>query len=102
MRQACITDGVQRSMLSRRCSVDIKAGPRRRAIRPTGLEATSERLQQVMASGALDPLAKELIYIAVSTANGCRYCIHSHTAAARTKGMSEVFDDGASPPGSTT
>ncbi len=46
------------------------------------------RLQQVMQPGALDPLVKELVYIAVSTANGCNYCIHSHNAAARAKGMS--------------
>jgi AhpD family alkylhydroperoxidase len=37
--------------------------------------------------GALDPLTRELIYIAVSTANGCSYCVHSHTAAARAKGL---------------
>jgi AhpD family alkylhydroperoxidase len=42
------------------------------------------------ADGALDPLTKELIYIAVSTANGCSYCIHSHTAAARAKGMTDA------------
>ena len=41
----------------------------------------------MFAPGALDPLTKELIYIAVSTANGCSYCIHSHTAAAKAKGM---------------
>ena len=40
-----------------------------------------------MAPGALDPLVKEMVYIAVSVANGCSYCIHSHTAAARAKGM---------------
>jgi AhpD family alkylhydroperoxidase len=40
-----------------------------------------------MAPGALDPLVKEMIYVAVSTANGCQYCIHSHTAAAKGKGM---------------
>jgi AhpD family alkylhydroperoxidase len=40
-----------------------------------------ERLKVVMAPGALDPLVKEMIYVAVSTANGCQYCIHSHTAA---------------------
>jgi AhpD family alkylhydroperoxidase len=39
--------------------------------------------------GALDPLTKELIYIAVSVTNNCSYCIHSHTAAARAKGMTE-------------
>ena len=45
------------------------------------------QVSAVMAPGALDPLVKEMIYIAVSTANGCGYCVHSHTAAARTKGM---------------
>jgi len=40
-----------------------------------------------MAPGALDPLVKEMLYVAVSVANGCDYCIHSHTAAARAKGM---------------
>ena len=54
---------------------------------PPLLRATWERLATVMAPGALDPLAKELIYVAVSVANGCAYCIHSHTAAARAKGM---------------
>jgi AhpD family alkylhydroperoxidase len=43
-----------------------------------------------MAPGALDPLVKEMIYIAVSTANGCSYCVHSHTAAAKAKGLSEA------------
>ncbi|MEM9343696.1 MAG: carboxymuconolactone decarboxylase family protein [Pseudomonadota bacterium] len=54
---------------------------------PTTLEALWSRLKHVMAPGALDPLTKELIYVAVSTANGCGYCIHSHTAAAKAKGM---------------
>ncbi|MFC3118594.1 carboxymuconolactone decarboxylase family protein [Jhaorihella thermophila] len=54
---------------------------------PGLLRATWDRLRAVMAPGALDPLVKELIYIAVSTANGCEYCVHSHTAAARAKGM---------------
>jgi len=54
---------------------------------PALLKATWERLQVVMAPGALDPLVKELIYIAVSVANGCEYCVHSHMAAASTKGM---------------
>jgi AhpD family alkylhydroperoxidase len=49
------------------------------------------RLQQVMAPGALDPLVKEMVYIAVSTANGCSYCVHSHTAAARAKGMTPAM-----------
>ena len=57
---------------------------------PATLAATWERLKDVMAPGALDPLVKEMLYIAVSTANGCSYCIHSHTAAARAKGMTEA------------
>lgn len=61
------------------------------ANQPAVLERTWSSLKQVMAAdGALDPLTKELIYIAVSTANGCSYCIHSHTAAARAKGMSDA------------
>jgi AhpD family alkylhydroperoxidase len=54
---------------------------------PVTLRATWERLKVVMAPGALDPLVKEMLYVAVSTANGCSYCIHSHTAAAKAKGM---------------
>ncbi len=54
---------------------------------PVTLKAIWDRVQTVMAPGALDPLVKELIYIAVSTANGCDYCVHSHTAAATAKGM---------------
>lgn len=57
---------------------------------PALLKATWERVQAVMAPGALDSLTKELVYIAVSVANGCEYCIHSHTAAARAKGMTEA------------
>ncbi|PZF78010.1 carboxymuconolactone decarboxylase family protein [Aestuariivirga litoralis] len=54
---------------------------------PALLKSTWERVQEVMAPGELDPLVKELIYVAVSTVNGCSYCVHSHTAAARAKGM---------------
>lgn len=54
---------------------------------PDTLKATWERLKVVMGSGDLDPVVKEMIYIAVSVANGCTYCIHSHTAAAKAKGM---------------
>ncbi len=54
------------------------------------LERTWASLKAIMAPGALDPLTKELIYIAVSTINGCSYCVHSHTAAARAKGMTEA------------
>ncbi len=56
---------------------------------PELLEATWNRLKVVMGPGALDPLVKELIYIAVSVVNGCEYCIHSHTTTARKKGMTE-------------
>ena len=54
---------------------------------PALMRATWERLQVVMAPGTLDPLVKEMIYVAVSVTNGCSYCTHSHTAAARAKGM---------------
>jgi AhpD family alkylhydroperoxidase len=54
---------------------------------PALLRATWERLGQVMGPGALDPLVKEMIYIAVSVTNGCSYCAHSHTAAAKSRGM---------------
>ncbi len=54
---------------------------------PALLKATWERLKVVMAPGALDPLVKEMLYVAVSASNGCEYCAHSHTAAARAKGM---------------
>jgi AhpD family alkylhydroperoxidase len=54
---------------------------------PTLLKSTWLRVQDVMAPGELDPLVKELIYVAVSTVNGCSYCVHSHTAAARARGM---------------
>lgn len=54
---------------------------------PEQLEQVWGRLRAVMAPGALDPLTKELIYMAVSATNGCSYCVHSHTAAARAKGL---------------
>jgi len=54
---------------------------------PALLEAVWGRLQVVMGPGTLDPLVKEMVYVAVSVANGCDYCIHSHTAAAKAKGM---------------
>lgn len=56
---------------------------------PALLKRTWESIKQVMAPGALDPLTKELIYIAVSATNGCEYCTYSHTASARAKGMTE-------------
>jgi len=61
------------------------------AFDPALLERTWSEVKQVMAQPTqLDPLTKEMIYIAVSIANSCSYCIHSHTAAARAKGMTEA------------
>ena len=58
---------------------------------PPLLQRTWEGLKAVMAvEGALDPLVREMIYIAVSTANGCSYCVHSHTAAAKARGMTQA------------
>ena len=58
---------------------------------PAMLERTWSELKEVMvAPGSLDPLTKELIYIAVSTINSCPYCVHSHTAAARAKGLTDA------------
>lgn len=59
---------------------------------PPTLKRTWETLKEVMVSpGEIDPLVRELIYIAVSVTNGCDYCITSHTAAARGKGMSDAM-----------
>ena len=58
---------------------------------PALLKRTWKSLKEVMAPGALDPLTKEMIYLAVSVSNGCGYCIASHTAAARKAGMSEAM-----------
>ncbi|QNI30569.1 carboxymuconolactone decarboxylase family protein [Alloacidobacterium dinghuense] len=58
---------------------------------PALLERTWSSIKAVMIEpGALDPITKELIYIAVSTVNSCSYCVHSHTAAARAKGISDL------------
>ena len=58
---------------------------------PVALARTWQSVKEVMAPGALDPLTKEIIYLAVSVTNGCGYCIASHTAAARKAGMSEAM-----------
>lgn len=60
---------------------------------PPLLAATCGRIKAVMVEsrpGGLDPLTKELVYLAVSVANGCAYCVHSHTAAARAKGATDA------------
>jgi AhpD family alkylhydroperoxidase len=60
------------------------------ANQPELLERTWASVKRVMIEpGVLDPLTKELVYIAVSTANSCSYCVHSHTASARAKGLSD-------------
>jgi AhpD family alkylhydroperoxidase len=56
---------------------------------PKTLKRTWDSIQEVMGPGALDPKTKEMLYVAVLVAHGCRYCIHSHTGAARAKGMTE-------------
>jgi AhpD family alkylhydroperoxidase len=58
---------------------------------PKNLKRVWETLKSVMGrEGALDPLTRELIYVAVSTANACQYCVQSHTAAARARGMTDA------------
>ena len=58
---------------------------------PVSLKRTWESIKEVMAPGALDPLMKEMLYLAVSVTNGCGYCVASHGAAARKAGMSEAM-----------
>jgi AhpD family alkylhydroperoxidase len=58
---------------------------------PVRLKRTWEDTKEIMGPGALDPLVKELIYVAVSVSNQCDYCIAAHTAAARKKGMTEAI-----------
>ena len=58
---------------------------------PRQLARVWAQVKQVMAPGALDPLVKEMIYVAVSATNGCEYCTFSHTAGARKKGMTDAM-----------
>ena len=57
---------------------------------PATLRRTWESIKQIMTPGALDPLTKEMIYVAISASNQCGYCIASHTAAARKAGMTDA------------
>jgi len=57
---------------------------------PATLQRIWGNIKQVMSSGALDPLTKELLYVAVSISNNCGYCIASHSAGARAKGMTDA------------
>ena len=59
------------------------------AVQPDLLRRTWEGVKGVMTPGALDSLTKEMLYVAVSVTNGCEYCINSHTAGARKKGMTD-------------
>lgn len=61
------------------------------AVHPPTLARTWDSLKQVMAPGALDPLVKEMLYVAVSAAAGCNYCVASHTASAKAKGMTDAM-----------
>ena len=61
------------------------------ASHPPTLRHTWESVKHVMAPGALDPLTKEMVYLAVSATNGCDYCIASHTASARKQGMTDAM-----------
>ena len=61
------------------------------ALDPPTLRRTWESIKQIMAPGALDPLTKEMLYVAVSATNQCAYCIASHTAAARKAGMTDAM-----------
>jgi len=58
---------------------------------PANLRRVWGSVKQVMGPGELDPLVKELVYVAVSVTNNCEYCIHSHTASARGKGMTTAM-----------
>ena len=61
---------------------------------PALLRRTWESVKQIMAPGAIDPLIKEMVYVAVSVTNGCEYCIASHSASARKQGMTpEMFHE---------
>jgi len=58
---------------------------------PVTLKRTWEDIKQIMGPGALDPLTKEMIYVAVSVSNQCDYCIASHTVSAQKKGMTDAM-----------
>ena len=61
------------------------------AVQPELLRRTWHGVKEVMLPGTIDPLTKEMVYVAVSVTNGCTYCINSHTAAARKKGMTDAM-----------
>ncbi len=57
---------------------------------PISLRRIWTNIKEVMGPGTIDPLVKEMLYVAISASNGCHYCIASHGAAARNKGMTEA------------
>ena len=76
-------------IMTKRGVSDVNNAWKAMARHPTVMKRFWERAQQVMAPGALDAKTKELIYLAVSVANGCHYCSASHTNLAKGKGVSE-------------
>ena len=78
-------------IMATRCTTWINNFWKALAHDPPTLRRTWESIKQIMAPGALDPLTKEMIYVAVSATNQCAYCIASHTAAARKAGMTEAM-----------
>jgi AhpD family alkylhydroperoxidase len=82
---------VYEDIMATRGVTDVNKFWKALALHPPTLARTWESLKQVMAPGALDPLTKEMLYLAASAASGCDYCVASHTAAARSKGMTEAM-----------
>ncbi len=81
-------------IMSTRKVADVNNFWKALAVHPPTLRRTWESLKEVMAPGALDPLTKELLYLAASASNGCDYCIASHRKAAEAKGMTpEMFGE---------
>ena len=87
MRVRAVFDDIKRT----RNIEDINNFWKYLAADPALLERTWESVKEVMSPGALDPLLKEMIYVAVSVTNGCAYCIASHSASARKAGMTEAM-----------
>lgn len=78
-------------IMATRGAADVNNFWKALAVHPPTLTRTWQSLEQVMAPGALDALTKEMLYLAASAAAGCAYCVASHTAAARAKGMTEAM-----------
>lgn len=83
--------GVFDEIMAARGVADVNNFWKALAVHPPTLARVWSNLRQVMAPGALDPLTKEMLYLAVSATAGCQYCVASHTAAARAKGMDDAM-----------